>query len=726
MSALPEWLQAIGAAVGQWILSLAGLLRHEAAPGLVSLFILVFFAVAVACYLVKARSISRAIFDARQVLGDGRTVYYDQARFLGITEAFQKWEVNASPRLLDRILAISWRNLLPWNRKRPRPTPRQSIAEAWREFAETMNQQRGLFNTVRPREFFDREFLHMEHRFFAQLPALFVSVGLLLTFLGLVAALDQTREILEGTGSDNEGLRTLLQVAGAKFIMSLTGLFCSILFGLLFRFREATIDEGMHGVCADIERGLEYRSADSFLLEKILDVLEEQKTQLQTFSTELVAQVARPLREEIPQAISQSIQEAMTPSLEQFDRNAGQGLEQMVNSVTSSMSGSIHESAQALNETMQKVAGELDSVASRLDNSAASMGGQVGEAVAALSGEIGALQKAMAESSREATNTLKTGARDLLASMDEALQAIRNSTCNGADGIDQAVAAMTRTMNELARRSEEASQTVARENKQIIEAATQRAADGLDRSAATVSREMERMAGEIGAVAREAASALQADLLDRLEKLPAAIRDLNDQMVACSHAIRSVGQLIHTSAGRMEDAHETLSSSSRALREAAGPVGSSVQRIEKSNRLMEAKVKATANTLESETREMTRVVKATANALESGAREMTREMTHVTIQTLRSTAETIRNAQAGCEEARKALELAVGKFKDLVERFVGLDQRLGEAWTRLGEDVKVSLDEFSRFEKELNQEFARALRKLQEVVEQIEPFTPRP
>ena len=73
-----------------------------------------------------------------------------------------------------------------------------------------------------------------------QLPALFVSIGLLLTFLGLVAALEQTAQLLGSDSTDAtatvRGLTTLLNIASAKFIMSLAGLACSIVFTVVLRF----------------------------------------------------------------------------------------------------------------------------------------------------------------------------------------------------------------------------------------------------------------------------------------------------------------------------------------------------------------------------------------------------------------------------------------------------------------------------------------------------------
>ena len=68
------------------------------------------------------------------------------------------------------------------------------IAAAWQEFRETLIlddtvSPSVLRNTVRPSSFFNLEDLHYGPGFHRHPPGLFVSVGLLLTFLGLISAL---------------------------------------------------------------------------------------------------------------------------------------------------------------------------------------------------------------------------------------------------------------------------------------------------------------------------------------------------------------------------------------------------------------------------------------------------------------------------------------------------------------------------------------------------------
>ena len=106
---------------------------------------------------------------------------------------------------------------------------RRPLGVAWGEYHETMvHPEPGsddvVRNSLRPNAFFDAEDLGFDGGWWRILPGLFVSVGLLLTFLGLIAALTA----IGGAEITDDSLRELLNAASAKFIMSLTGLACSI------------------------------------------------------------------------------------------------------------------------------------------------------------------------------------------------------------------------------------------------------------------------------------------------------------------------------------------------------------------------------------------------------------------------------------------------------------------------------------------------------------------
>jgi hypothetical protein len=135
----------------------------------------------------------------------------------------------------------------------------------------------------------------------ASFRACFVSIGLLLTFLGLIAALTA----IGGDEINDDSLRGLLNAASAKFIMSLTGLACSIFLTFLFRLRADAVDRQVRRLGHALEKRLRFQSLEEIAANQ-LHVMRQQDDALRRLATEMVAELARPLREELPAAIGTS------------------------------------------------------------------------------------------------------------------------------------------------------------------------------------------------------------------------------------------------------------------------------------------------------------------------------------------------------------------------------------------------------------------------------------
>jgi hypothetical protein len=110
--------------------------------------------------------------------------------------------------------------------------------------------------------------------FWRHVPSLFVSVGLFLTFLGLVSALNSM--VVENGGTiGEEQLNVLLSVASAKFIMSLTGLACSIVFTLVLRKGMHDVEEMSHQLADGLEERLAFLSLEGLAAKQLAAVTEQ-------------------------------------------------------------------------------------------------------------------------------------------------------------------------------------------------------------------------------------------------------------------------------------------------------------------------------------------------------------------------------------------------------------------------------------------------------------------
>ncbi len=123
-----------------------------------------------------------------------------------------------------------------------------------------------------------------------------MTIGLFLTFLGLISALGAMD--LSTPDKVQSSLRELLLIASAKFIMSLTGLLCSIVFTVVLRWGIGSIEGALHTLCAEIEKRLSFISLENLAAEQ-LRATREQREHFRLIGLELVAELGRPLREDI-------------------------------------------------------------------------------------------------------------------------------------------------------------------------------------------------------------------------------------------------------------------------------------------------------------------------------------------------------------------------------------------------------------------------------------------
>lgn len=149
------------------------------------------------------------------------------------------------------------------------------MAEAWKEYREThiVDDQDGKLvvrNAVRPSQFFNLDDLHFTQGFWRIVPGLFVTIGLSLTFLGLISALNSMSTSLDDGGS--AALEGLLTIASAKFIMSLTGLCCSIVFTIGLRSGTSQLEKTVHSLNSLIEKRLTFISLEDLSIRQLIEV----------------------------------------------------------------------------------------------------------------------------------------------------------------------------------------------------------------------------------------------------------------------------------------------------------------------------------------------------------------------------------------------------------------------------------------------------------------------
>lgn len=247
------------------------------------------------------------------------------------------------------------------------------LAESFAEYRETLIEPKrhgegNVRNSVRPSTFFNLDDLHMGLAGWRMWPGLFVSIGLLCTFLGLIAALAQTQASLEAGGGDQAqmiaALEGLLRTASAKFIMSVTGLFCSIVFSVGYRFLSGKLESSVARLAHALEKRMDFVSLEA-LADQQLAAIKEQTAQQQLLNTQLIAELSKPL-ERMTATGTQAIGGMVNELGQTLTARIGASLDKVAERIDGA-ADKLAELSSVLGETSEQFRATLDRSASSLD-----------------------------------------------------------------------------------------------------------------------------------------------------------------------------------------------------------------------------------------------------------------------------------------------------------------------------------------------------------------------
>ena len=197
------------------------------------------------------------------------------------------------------------------------------LGHAWREFHETVIRGRPghdqqIYITRRPSEYFNIYDVNCLNKTLSSLlPTIFVSTGLILTFLGLIIALTTAGSLFSDVGQGTDGLRALLSTAGAKFYTSVAGLLASLIATWIGSHRVRKTDAVLSNLCAEIERLTEFLTSQH-LAERSERLAEQMLGQITRLNDELAVDIASKLSEGLPSAMIRQLEptiEHLSPAL---------------------------------------------------------------------------------------------------------------------------------------------------------------------------------------------------------------------------------------------------------------------------------------------------------------------------------------------------------------------------------------------------------------------------
>ena len=433
------------------------------------------------------------------------------------------------------------------------------IGHAWLEFEETLVRSDDVVrNTVRPQTFIN--VAHAREQLFglkmmASVPGFFVGLGLLLTFIGLVLALNKAAgsTIAGSAGAMTEALHGLLDAATFKFATSIAGLGASLVLSLLFRIYQISIERAFERFGRVLEDRLRFQPPQRIAVDS-LRLLTEQRDELKEINSE--AFFAR-LGDSVAPRFRTAVAEAIGP-----------------------VSSSLHDTMKALTQTSQTGVTELiENFVSRLDQGTGQELGKVVDTLASLQTGLEAIRTSLAGSGQDVSDKLAAAAENLSRVVADAGGALSRSATGVAGTVES-------TMERLAGKLE-AQNAAFGENMAALQNAV--AAQMQD------SGRLAREAGEAAAVAsrraaddaveatqkatREAVDAMRAAMGEVTQNLSADIGRLSATLQSVESASRAQTQHMDTVSARSRETADAFGQVAANVRSASQPLVASSERV---------------------------------------------------------------------------------------------------------------------------------------------------
>ena len=506
------------------------------------------------------------------------------------------------------------------------------LRRTWEEYRETIVDPSAdvLQNSARPEHFFVS--LGDRHRGLNWFANIFIAVGLLITFLGIIAALS-TLDFSGGVDVMQERLNELMKVAGAKFWASVGGIVASIVLRSYdYRFGKR-IDDGLSMLCDKLEHGMAYLPPQRIASDQ-LEQLKEQTPALRTFSEQLAAALDGALEKQMAPMITHlgSIQQGI-------DKISGGGGEAVRDAIASSAGaemaglanaiGAMTASMATMSDRLEKQTGEAD----RQIEEAVRRFSQASEEMRTAFGELNRNFGVVADRMREENEQASALARQR---MDELLSSLGST-------LDDMKAGLAAAATQLGEASSNAANDAARIGQEAMERSFAEFVERFNGAGAPLVTSM-----------KDAGSAISVSA-DRLSSAQTAIGD---------HA-RAIEQV----AARSNDLATAFGTVANDVEAAAGPVRQSAVSIAEAVKSVEAVVTKNAQSSES-------------------AREEMRQLAVSLNQTAAAASSAWSEYRARFEEVDRSLGAALEKITDAAgSHATNLNERVGQVDRALGEGV---------------------------------------
>ncbi|MBF2755205.1 MAG: methyl-accepting chemotaxis protein [Gammaproteobacteria bacterium AqS3] len=534
----------------------------------------------------------------------------------------------------------------------------------WSEFRETMIEpdfnspgfagKKWYKNPVRPYEYFSPESTHLPIGFVEVTPNLFVGLGLLLTFVGLIAAISETSDVFS-PGADNidsqqEAIGDMLNITATKFYSSFTALFSSLVLNSALTIWKNWRIKVFNEINDKIELGIRYISPSEMALKQI-DEIKEQTKQLETFNTDLRMQLgesienaARNVTSQIQNASDQQA-EKMAAQMRDLQRSNADLMEKIGGSIEVAAENVISQIQDASNQQIEKMSDQTR----ELQESNADLIGKIGDSIAdKLADTAGTVASQVQEASIMGLN--KVGER--LERASQALNGLPEKLKESSDRFSQSV-----------------KHTVEQINRSLTEFAI--SLDG-------VTNDLSKKAGE----------KIKNEMEDAVDK---ATEEISTSFRSFSGSVADISE-------NMENLNDSLEGAVRSIRQAGGELGRNVSQMSETT----DQLKGTTSSLED----------ITVSARESN------QVLSRSIGELKITAESLTETCKGSfQNMEENLDRIQEIFDEHAERYENADKTISEIYKKVEDQIKGSVERMKEHIDRMDNSFTAAMGSMSSIVD---------
>jgi ABC-type transporter Mla subunit MlaD len=460
----------------------------------------------------------------------------------------------------------------------PRLAKHPLVGQAWAAFDETLlkgarTEDGVISNTLRPQAFINFAMLREKLpglKMLGSLSGYFVGVGLLLTFIGIVLALNTAGDPdnFKSTDAMQSAMVQLLNIASFKFSTSIAGLAVSIVFAIFARLIVISCEGSLSKFCDAVERQLRYIPPQSIAVE-MNEVAKEQRDELKEINSD---RYFTRLAESITPLLEQAVGRAMAPVSQQIGDAVGalsntsqSGVTDLLKKFSESVQGGAGTELKQLASTLAETNAALQQTQKGLNGSGEDFSRKMVESAETLNrlvSEAGSRLEGSAETSRAALQEVVEAMRS---SFERANVKVEEDLGNAATGASAKVEAAMNTVLE-------------RLDSQIggLMSAMQTFQDESTKNVAATREQLGTLHAEtataVSKAGSEAAAALQAGLSDALAKINEEMGRFQVAMQAGSSAYVSQAQAISSATERTRETAEAFAGVATQVRNASAPL----------------------------------------------------------------------------------------------------------------------------------------------------------